>query len=320
MGNKKFIQRALTLGLQIAFLTSLSGCLIFGDADNIQATVSGEPKVSFDALRAKDPQAKLGAKEHPKILAANGGEYKSAKLEQMLVPIAGALVTFTDDPDRAYNITVLNSPSVNAFALPGGYLYVTRGLLALANDQSEIAAVLAHEIAHVSSNHGIERSRQAKAAGIAERVVNDVVTSDIAGKVAKANTARRMSSFSQAQELQADAIGIKLIGKSGYDPFASARFLESMKRFADWRSALNSNEDDMSSSHPSTGPSQFHDLDAASAAELHIGPFAFRGLACRSGPQRLPRRNARRNRIDLEDRQPAGVHVAPRWSFRSHNR
>ena len=242
----------LARGLQTTLLVSLSGCLIFGDADDIQATVSGDSKVSFDALRAKDPQAKLGAKEHPKILAANGGAYKSAKLEQLLAPIAGALLTFSDDPERAYDITVLNSPAVNAFALPGGYLYVTRGLLALANDQSEVAAVLAHEIAHVSSNHGIERSRQAKAAGIAERVVNDVVTSDIAGKVAKANTARRMSSFSQTQELQADAIGIKMLGKSGYDPFAAARFLESMKRFAGWRSAFNSDEDDMSSSHPST--------------------------------------------------------------------
>ena len=225
---------------------------MFGSAEDIQASVSGQSKLSFESLRAKDPQAELGAREHPKILTSYGGEYQSEKLEQMLAPIAGALVTFSNDPDRAYDITVLDSPTVNAFALPGGYLYVTRGLLALANDESEIAAVLAHEIAHVAANHGIERSRKAKAADLAERAVNEVVSNNVAGKVAKASTARRLSSFSQAQELQADAIGIKTIGKAGFDPFASARFLVSMKQFANWRSALNVNEPDMSSSHPST--------------------------------------------------------------------
>lgn len=235
-----------------AVFVLLSGCTIFGDSEDLQATVSGKPKISFEALRAKDPQAKIGAREHPKILKAYGGEFQSEKLESLLAPIAGALVTYSNDPDRAYDITVLNSPTVNAFALPGGYLYVTRGLLALANDQSEVAAVLAHEISHVSSNHGIERSRQTKAADIAGRVVENVVTSDLAGKVAKASTARRLSAFSQSQELQADSLGIKLIGTAGFDPFASARFLVSMKRFAAWRSALNAQDDDMSSSHPST--------------------------------------------------------------------
>jgi len=235
-----------------ALFVLLSGCTIFGDSEDLQAAVSGKSRISFEALRAKDPQAKIGAREHPKILKAYGGEFNSERLESLLAPIAGALVTYSNDPDRVYDITVLNSPTVNAFALPGGYLYVTRGLLALANDQSEVAAVLAHEISHVSANHGIERSRQAKVTDIAGRVVENVVTSELAGKVAKASAARRLSAFSQSQELQADALGIKLIGKAGYDPFASARFLNSMERFATWRSALSAQDEDMSSSHPST--------------------------------------------------------------------
>ena len=119
----------------------------------------------------------------------------------------------------------MNSPSVNAFALPGGYLYVTRGLLALANDTSEVAAVLAHEMAHVSSNHGLERSKQAKVVDIADRVVSDVVTNPMIGEVAKASTERRLAAFSQRQELQADAVGIKHSVRAGFDPFAASRFL-----------------------------------------------------------------------------------------------
>ena len=66
----------------------------------------------------------------------------------------------SENPQQSYRITILNSPSINAFALPGGYLYVTRGLLALANDASEVAAVLSHEMAHVTANHGIERQKR----------------------------------------------------------------------------------------------------------------------------------------------------------------
>ncbi|MEP1205761.1 MAG: M48 family metalloprotease [Rhizobiaceae bacterium] len=235
---------------------ALSACQILSSAEQIAATVdvadTKQPRISFDSVRAKDPQSRLGAKGHPKVLAANGGAYESQKLDELLAVIVGQLVTHTNDPDRAYDITVLDSPSVNAFALPGGYLYVTRGLLALANDASEVAAVLAHEMAHVSSNHGVLRSRQAKAVDIADRVTKEVVTNPVVAKVAKASTEKRLAAFSKKQELQADAVGIKLLGESGYDPFAAARFLVAMDRYAAWSSASNNGGIDMSSSHPST--------------------------------------------------------------------
>ncbi len=215
----------------------------------VEQTLAAE---DFDTIRARDPQAAIGAKGHPKILAAHGGAYQSEKLENMLAVITGKLISQTNEPDRAYDITVLNSPSVNAFALPGGYLYVTRGLLALANDASEVAAVLAHEMAHVSSNHGLQRNREARAADIAAQVVDNVVSSPLVGQVAQATTKQRLASFSQKQELQADAVGIKLVTTSGYDGFGAARFLESMDRYSAWRSALAEGGADMSSSHPST--------------------------------------------------------------------
>ncbi len=234
----------------------LSACQILSSADQIAATVDATDQnkspISFDSVRAKDPQSRIGAKGHPKVLSANGGAYESQKLDELLAVIVGRLVTHTNEPDRAYDITVLDSASVNAFALPGGYLYVTRGLLALATDASEVAAVLAHEMAHVSSNHGVLRSRQAKAVDIADRVTSEVVTNPIVAKVAKASTEKRLATFSKKQELQADAVGIKLLGEAGYDPFAAARFLEAMEQYAAWGSASSNGAGDMSSSHPST--------------------------------------------------------------------
>ncbi|MEL6744160.1 MAG: M48 family metalloprotease, partial [Pseudomonadota bacterium] len=223
-------------------------------SDNSGANAKKENRglFSFDALRAKDPQAKLGAREHPAVLRSHGGAYSNQKLEELLAVIVGSLVTHSSDPTRAYDITVLNSPSVNAFALPGGYLYITRGLLALANDASEVAAVLSHEMAHVTANHGVERNQKTAVQGVANRVVNDVVTNRIAGRVAQESSRRRLIAFSQRQELQADALGIALLGKAGFDPFAGARFLVAMDRYAAWRSASQLSPENMSTSHPST--------------------------------------------------------------------
>jgi len=239
-----------------ALCLTLTSCQIWPTAEQLAGSGASEDKsalrLSFEALRAKDPQSKIGAEGHPKVLSANGGAYQNQKLEELLAVVVGRLVTHSNDPDRAYDITVLNSPSVNAFALPGGYLYVTRGLLALANDAAEVAAVLAHEMAHVASNHGVLRSKQAKVVDIAERVTSEVVTNPVVAQVAKASTERRLATFSQKQELQADAVGIKLLGEAGFDPFAAARFLIAMDQFAEWRTSQNSANVDMSSSHPST--------------------------------------------------------------------
>ena len=256
------LEKGLSRAVFFAGCLALSSCQVLSSAESIEQTVAPESnkklvaetgsKVTFDGLRAKDPQAKLGAAEHPKILATYGGAYENSGLETLLALIVGRLVAQSNDSGRAYEITVLNSPTVNAFALPGGYLYVTRGLLALANDESEVAAVLAHEMAHVSSNHGVLRSRQAKVVDIADRVVSEVVSNPLVGKVVKASTEQRLVKFSQRQELQADAVGIKTLGKAGFDPYGSSRFLISMDRYSSWRSKLSSGGEDMSSSHPST--------------------------------------------------------------------
>ncbi len=188
------------------------------------------------------------------MLARYGGIYTNANAERMIAVIVGRLVAVSDDPSRVYKITILNSPKVNAFALPGGFLYVTRGLLALANDSSELAAVIAHEMAHVSANHAIIRQEKLNSAQVGEQVVTDVLDNSAAGKIALAANQIRLSRFSQDQELQADTIGIRMIGRAGYDPYAAARFLETMARYRSFLAGRKEpdNEDNFVSSHPST--------------------------------------------------------------------
>ena len=160
-------------------------------------------------------------------------------------------------PTCHYKITVLNSPAINAFALPTGQLYVTRGLIALANDSSELASVLSHEMAHVIARHAATREEELKQAQLITRVVNDLLTDSETGALALAKTKIKLASFSRQQEFEADGIGVGIAAHAGFDPYGAARFLTSMGRNADLKAARQSGAidpraPDFLSSHPAT--------------------------------------------------------------------
>ncbi|MDO1585185.1 M48 family metalloprotease [Rhizobium oryzicola] len=245
---------SLRAGVTVAALTlGLSGCQSVIDQTYTNDLKPSSKPQTVDEVQKNDPRAQMGAREHPRIVASYGGEYHDPKTERLVARIAGALTAVSENPTQSFRITILNSPAINAFALPGGYLYVTRGLLALANDASEVAAVLSHEMGHVTANHGIERQKREEAEVIASRVVAEVLSSDLAGKQALARGKLRLAAFSRQQELQADVIGVRMLGEAGYDPFAAARFLDSMAAYARYSSVDPDTDQslDFLSSHPS---------------------------------------------------------------------
>lgn len=228
----------------------LSACqMVNPDGD---AFVPSQNPVTVDAVTRGDRLASIAREQHPRILATYGGEYSDPKLERMVAKVVGSLVFDPERPNQAYRITILNSPNVNAFALPGGYLYVTRGLLALANDSSEVAAVLAHEMAHVTANHGLERQQKEAEEMLASQVVSEVLGGSQIAKAALVRGKLRLAQFSRNQELEADAIGIRTVGNSGLDPYAAARFLQSMAAYQDFRNVSGANDTslDFLASHP----------------------------------------------------------------------
>lgn len=196
----------------------------------------------------------IGAREHPRVVASYGGVYEDAGAERAIARMVGRLVSASENPSQSYRITILNSPVVNAFALPGGYLYVTRGLLALASDSSELAAVISHEMAHVTARHAIARLKKAEATAVVSKVVDNVVDDPKRKEDALASAKLSFARFSQIQELEADQVGVKTLAKAGYDPYAAARFLKAMARFSEITSARRGGEGqpDFLSSHPTT--------------------------------------------------------------------
>jgi predicted Zn-dependent protease len=121
-------------------------------------------------------------KEHERLIAAYGGIYHAPELEALISHTVDRLVAASEKPELKYRVTLLNSSAINAFALPGGTLYITRGLVALANDTSELSSVLAHEMAHVIARHAAIREDQVRQAMIVSRVISDVVSDPISAR------------------------------------------------------------------------------------------------------------------------------------------
>ena len=194
----------------------------------------------------------IGAREAPKIIASYGGIYSDRPAEIMLAQIVSRLLAAADQPNSKFTVTILDSSDVNAFALPGGYIFVTRGILALANDESELAAVVAHEIAHVVLHHARARTDRARTTEIVDKVVSGVFGGDPSTDQSANKAKLSFAAFSQAQELAADKEGIQIAGKAGFDPFSAARFLAAMGRYAKYTQGNVDQGDDFLSSHPST--------------------------------------------------------------------
>ena len=211
---------------------------------------SDEP-ITVENRRFETRQSRLGAAQHPQIVRTYGGLYSDPKVERAVALIVGRLTEASPNPEQPYRVYLLDSPSVNAFALPGGYLYVTRGLLALADDSAELAAVIAHEMAHVTANHGVERQRRLERTEIAQRVATRVMD-DRDARTAMTREQLSAAQFSRAQELEADRIGIRTMAKAGFDPKAAVDFLGSMQRYTKYREGVRGGEPslDFLATHP----------------------------------------------------------------------
>jgi predicted Zn-dependent protease len=200
-------------------------------------------------------QTPAAEKEHERILSSYGGSYDDPKLEALIGQTVDRLVAASDRPDQAYKVTILNSGAVNAFALPTGQLYVTRGLIALACDTSELSSVLSHEMAHVLAKHASIREDQARQAAIVTRVVTDMGNDPDLTALALAKTKLTMASFSRQQEFEADGIGVGISARAHFDPYGASRFLTSMERNAELKAgktSLDPRAQDFLSSHPAT--------------------------------------------------------------------
>ena len=233
-----------------ALVAALSGCAML----ERQGDLTPAPTVPAAAPRTVGVET-LSSAEHRKLVAQFGGEYHWPAAERYINDILTALAAVTEGGGPTYRVTILNTPIVNAFALPSGNLYISRGLLALANDASEVAAVMAHEIGHVTARHAAARAEREKQAAVITQAAN-VIQSRQKGEEVEASQKLSFASFSRQQEIDADKIGITTTAAAGFDPYGASRFLTSLGRSTALRAELmgrpNSGAPDLLATHPST--------------------------------------------------------------------
>src|SRR5688572_21739129 len=169
------------------------------------------------------------AQQHPKIVEEFGGEIEGARGEYFRsVGRKVAAHTNISGGGNAFRITTLNSPVMNAFAVPGGYLYITRQLVGLMNDEAELASVLGHEAGHIAARHSSERQRTGILSQLGAILVGVVTGSGALSQLAGQVSQGIFLKYSRSQEYEADDLGVRYISAAGYDPMASPSFLASL--------------------------------------------------------------------------------------------
>lgn len=173
-------------------------------------------------------------RDHPELLAEFGGAY--AGEEAAYLAQIGDKVADAAGVGGQCKFTLVNSDVVNAFAVPGCYIYVTRGLMGIVGSEGELASVLAHEVGHITGNHGAEQQRGSVLRAIGVIAVGALTGSDrltdLAGKAAGFFDLR----YSRKHEYEADELGLTYLRKAGYDPYAEVDMLERLQahqRFQD---------------------------------------------------------------------------------------
>jgi predicted Zn-dependent protease len=176
----------------------------------------------------EEGEKRLGAEQHPLLLAEFGGSYDEA--EAKYVARIGEKVAAAAQLGGQCTFTLVNTDVVNAFAVPGCYIYVTRGLMGIINSEAELASVLAHELGHIVADHSERQQKRSLLRELGVIAVGLVTGSErltrIAGGAAQLFTLR----YSRKQEYESDDLGIRYLKDAGYDPYAASDMLGALAR------------------------------------------------------------------------------------------
>ena len=183
----------------------------------------------FTGLLSDDGAESLGRQEHPNILKQFDGIYNEQGMTDYINEIGQKIAVVSDMPEEDFKFVVLNQNMVNAFAMPGGYIYIGRGIIELANDESELAGVLAHEIGHVTARHANSRYSNNMAFDIGEVLLGEFVGYGT-DKLLDIGSGLYLMSYSREQEYQSDLLSVRYLAKAGYDSEGMYRFLAQLRR------------------------------------------------------------------------------------------
>ncbi|MEQ8603151.1 MAG: M48 family metalloprotease [Marivibrio sp.] len=248
--TRSFSRRGfLQTGVCVAAAGCLGGCV---------STNRATGDTSFTGLMSIQDDIELGRREHPKLVKQFGGEYENPRLQSYVARLGERAAAYAEYQEFPYKFTIVNSPIINAFALPGGFVYISRGLLSFASNEAELMGVLSHEIGHVNARHTAERvSSSQLAQGLV--LLGAVATGSRALAQAGSTAAGlALQSFSREQEFEADSLGIRYMSRAGYDPDAMSTFLATLREYTQVHAKIQGrdpgvvDETNLMATHPRT--------------------------------------------------------------------
>ena len=202
----------------------LTALLLVGCGTNVVNPVTGQTERT---VMSEEAEVAEGAKGHQEVLKEYGA-YNNAAVQSYVNALGQKLAAQSHRAHLQWHFTVLDSPEINAFALPGGYVYVTRGIMAYMESEADLAGVVGHEIGHVTARHGAQRATRQQSAGLgvfAASILGAVLESQgvsgaeqLAGQVSQNVAAGYIASYGRDQELQADSLGAEYLARTHYDP------------------------------------------------------------------------------------------------------
>lgn len=232
------------------FLCMTTACALLASCSTNPAT--GERQ--FTGLLSPEKEKQIGASQHDEAVAAFGGIYADQQMQAYVSEIGKRVAAHSELQGVNYRFFLLDSPVVNAFAAPGGYIYVTRGLVSYANSEAELAGVIAHEIGHITGRHAAERYSTGTLTQLGAAIASAAIGNQAASQALGVGSNLFLSSYSRGQENESDELGIRYLHKAGYDVFALSRFLRTLQLESNLQSKISGKQDMPSffSSHPNT--------------------------------------------------------------------
>ncbi len=237
------IMKLLQHLLLITVLANLAGCAtnpVTGDQDFV--------------LMSEQEEISLGRNYHKQILQEMPA-YKDPALTAYVNQVGQRVARVSHRAELDFHFTVVDSPQVNAFALPGGYVYVNRGLLAYLDSEAELAAVLGHEVGHVTARHGVRQQSASTAAGVAGAILQ--ATTGVQGSQDLFNVFGKaiLSGYGREHELESDRLGAQYLARAGYDPQAMLDVIGVLKNQEIWAKQL--------AREKGTAPANYHGVFAS---------------------------------------------------------
>ncbi len=198
----------------LRFLNALCLSLALGVTGCATNPVTGDPEF---VLMSREQEIELGEQYHQRMLEQYS-VYENEAVQQRVERIGQRLAENSHRPELDYTFTVVDSPDVNAFALPGGYVYITRGIMAYFNSEAELAGVLGHEIGHVTARHAVQQhSAETASSVLGALLIAGTGAGRGAAELFQTAQLAAIRGYGREQELQADRLGAEYLARSGYD-------------------------------------------------------------------------------------------------------